>query len=270
MGRSAKTRFVVNFESKSRELLSVREIADKTLIVILRSEDRGVPEDPFGGASIASVRLSVHPSMASVQGGITLKSTRLTTTGRTATHVAFIQGDRRSHFAPAFVKLCPILDDRYIVSERPKDTVVNTGTFDYADLTTLILSVVILDKDVEVPRVRGFAVSFVDFTKFRFVVYSTYANFPASLMGLELFLATNQMEVDGSRKDGPRFEDAQFMPLLSLPHFLLNKIQLVAATHITRLAQEVGPSERNLLNSLQLWFHESPRDLALGRLERGI
>lgn len=265
---SAKTRVIATLDGEVRELFSVRETGDRSLIVIIRAEVRGAPGSEFGTQAWETYRVSIHPSSNSVRPGSTIKATMATDKGRKLENAQFINGPRGDLMAVAFAKLCPVLDERYKPNIKSNDRIIYTQNFSNSDRATLIYIVIVTASEQPAPDgLKGFTLHFVDFTNFRLNIYTTLSNLPPSHVGGWHQPCTSSPRIDGEFTSMNRFEDAVSISSSQI-HSLLVEISENLSASTLRIFLNEYP-EFEVLMDMPLWFHENAEVAKISRIARG-
>lgn len=263
-----KTRVVASCDGFPRELFSVSETGDGSLIIPIRAETRGAPDSLFGLQAWQTYRVSIHPSSKGEIAGTTIKSTMITEIGRKLENSQFIHGEKENLLTIAFAKLCPILDNRYSFNFRKRDKIVHTQSFFTFDRTTLIYIVVISQRGKAAPYpIKGFSLHYCDFSIFRLNIYTTLSNIPATHVGGWLEQPTNAPRIDGKIEDSSKIRTAYSFNNSEVEILLLEICQFITAESINTFAKE--EPEAIYLLDVPVWFHENVETLRISRIARG-
>jgi len=268
MGSKPKTRFVVEFDGALRELLSVRELPDRSLVVLSRFEQWAVDLESGEETLRESERYSVHMSPQST--GTTLKRTVTLADGRAITSVYFVKDSKNSLLSHLYTKACPILSNRYDLRIREKDALVKIGAFSRGDFTTFIFTVLVGDATRTFPNLRDHSLVTFAFGHFEIAIYSSYLNLPATDNSVTITGATAPKRVNGIAT-GVRTSDGKpSIDPTDLPSLVLDSQQLCAANLVVRMVEMLPADLGKLLLDVPLWFYPDTTALAQGRLHRGI
>jgi hypothetical protein len=263
-----RTRFVATVDGELRELFSVVETSDRSLIAFIRAETRGASDSWFGLQRWNTYRVSIHPSKKSKNPGILIKGTMATEIGRKIEVADFSNVCEKDILVFAFAKLCPILDSRYRKSPKNKDIIINTQSFSIHDNCTLIYIAFVTRPHVELANPGlGFSLSSVDFSDFRLNVFTTISNIPASNVGGWIQNSTSKPRIDGGEIDEDRFEQATGLDPSKLHPFLLDISQRISALTLSTLITEYP--DFNWILEAPIWFHKDANVLRSSRIARG-
>ena len=167
-----KSRFVVTTGGKPRLLMSIRELADKSLAIIPRSSEYHMDRD-VDRPSIVEHHYSVHNSPRANLN--TFNDTVTLNDGRKKYAKFFSEAIYNDKFCFLFSRSVPnVILPHFDVVSRPRDRVVNLGEYD-CTRTTLVYSAIVsrAGKDLRtLPNWRAH-VKYIDFELYRVsLIYS--------------------------------------------------------------------------------------------------
>ncbi|MDR6625168.1 hypothetical protein [Caulobacter segnis] len=264
MGGKAKTRFVVEFDGKLRELFSIQEQISGDLTIPIKHEiQHGSSEDL---QAIVEQRLSVHYSPNSH--GTLIKRTAVLGNRDVITNTTFVKDSKQVLLAPLWTKICPELIDRYAPKVRSKDKIVDIGRFRKDHACTLVYTAVVGEAGRTWPAIAGLALHSAQFRKFSIAVYSSYLNWPASHMSHILMIATSPEQINGVARGEVRGDGIASIAAEELGSELLRLSEYVSAMLILKMAEDAPEDVARFMHGWPLWFYPSATDLTLGEMER--
>ncbi|MBJ7413636.1 MAG: hypothetical protein JHD15_25250 [Phenylobacterium sp.] len=266
MSKQPKTRVVVSYESNDRELFSVQELASGDLVIVARHEENFEDVRTGERSKMALERMTVHYSPES--DGTTFMRHIILESGEKRTGSAFIKNSKDSLFAQLWSKLCPELNDRYVRPPRPRDTVCRIGEFHQRDMTTLIYTVMISNVGKRAPDNLSNTRTSISFSRFDVSIYSSYLNIPANTYCANVMRASSAEWINGKPISAERNDGLAVVRADELPALLLDCQKRLTSTVKQRRARAAPPNIAEAIDRYPTWFHPTPGDLALGRLER--
>ncbi len=266
MSKQPKTRIIVSYEGKDRELFSVQELASGDLIIVARHEENFEDVRTGERSKMALERMTVHYSPES--DGTTFMRHVILESGEKRTGSAFIRNSKNRLFAQLWSKLCPELNDRHVRRPRPRDTACCIGEFHRRDMTTLIYTVMISDSGTRAPDNCNNTLTSIPFSRFNVSIYSSYLNIPANTYCANVMRTSSAEWIGGKPISTERNNGLAVVREDQLPAFLLDCQNRLTATVKQRRARTAPPDIAEAIARYPTWFHPTPSDLALGRLER--
>ncbi len=254
MGSKPKTRFVVSTEHKLRELFSVRESQDGSLVII-RTDYEGVADQDEIEHELAENHFTVHPSDRS--GGTTIKHTIRTKAGKLIEDMLYVADSADQLFMLVYSSRQGFFPDHQVSSPRSKDRVLQLATYDQWS-TTLYYSVWVCDlrRDPPPPPPGVFRL-LINFRRFALAVYSTYSPVRAYLVGCTHWLTTSTQRINRGPTEN-LFSDSPSIPFEEFwetmwDHFELGREDLLRRLPPEFEARGIDP------RSIKTWRRESGR-----------
>lgn len=203
MGYKAKTRVVISSRGAPRELIAIRELENRDLLIILKLPDEsGSTNGPFD--KIIQHKFSLHQNPRSPTGSRTVKGTLLYQDGRVRTTAALWQPRNGAVAALLFLYRTPAMDTpSHLANIRSKDSVISIGEYDprWASLAYAVFVGNCGALDFQLKPTLPFTKTLIQFQMFEVAICHTFMNAPSIPRGELVVQATSGESWNGSEPD---------------------------------------------------------------------
>lgn len=259
-----KTRFIYEYNGSSYELFSIQEDKEGGLSLYKKTDQRNLNRENLSEYPIKEDRYSIHATSKS--SGTLIKKSLVLSSGQVTTAAKFVVDSKKHLLTHIYTKCHAAPTTHQTCKPKSKDEVLLIGSFEPHHRTTLVTTTLVTNAAQQLPSIKGYTLTSKTFSLYRIWVYSSYLNIQASNDSLAISWATSPIQVNGEiLKDSPQIP-RNSLDISELESTLLATKEWCAAEYVKNIIER-GKGPESLMHQ-PLFFHPSPEDLELGRLER--
>jgi hypothetical protein len=251
---SKKTRFVITVDEIFREILSVEEMADGSLLLFpKRSEQYGSGQDHLY-KDAKEVRISVHPSKESNDGGFLLKMHNKWQDNDYFKGYAYVMPRFGRYLWPIYGCTSPDLSRPRYILKKLNDKLIDMGIYK-PNQTTLIYMLVVTSKNVRPEKLLKMNVASAQFSNFDLHIHYAFVAYPSIHQGEVAFTATSwTIETQSETIERRVKERYQSLRRGELERFFADSINRLAGQHALKLVnylESMDPPDTTSLNLIK-------------------